>query len=163
MNRLVFVDPQQLKDVEVFRVTSADPALIDAVQRALNRLPGHLQEIIIQKIYLGMSIGQIARLSGVQERQILSDYGEAKRQLKCFLTDFVRERWGIESNSNCRWCGHRKVSLVEKMLQRKRESESWGSFGKRLSTALGEKIGPPKTLLAHIRHMNLQQKEANIE
>jgi hypothetical protein len=160
MNRFVFVDPQKLKDVEVFRVTSTDPALIDAVQRALNTLPSQLREIIIQKIYLGMSIGQIARLRGVQERQILSDYGEAKRKLRFHLAGFVRERWGINADGICRLCGHPNAALIEKMLQKKRPSESWGSFCKRLSKSLDEKIGPPKVLIAHIKHLNYQNNEA---
>lgn len=153
MPRVIFVEPKELEQIEPIGVALPDPTLVAAVDKAINKLPANLRELVIQKVKLGMTARQIAKASNITEKEVVTAYYEAKRQLKIQLADFVFNRWGIKSYGICTICGHPRQDVIDKMLHGKRQSESWGSFNRRLMATIGERFTPPKLLIAHLNHI----------
>ncbi len=153
MPRIVYVDPAQLEPIEPIEFTPTDPALAEAVRRALGVLPGDLREVIIQREMMGMTIREISSANGLTEKEANSKLYEARRQLRHHLADFVFDRWGIEASGICRLCGHPQQEVINRMLRAKRKSEAWGSFNRRLFRRTGERFSPPRILIAHLKHL----------
>jgi hypothetical protein len=151
--QVFFTGSRYLEEFEPIEISPPDPTLAEEVNRALELLPGQLQQIMVDRVYQGMTISQLAHFYGISEKEAGAALYEAKRQLRAHLADFVYRRWKIRAHGGCRFCGHPKSDIIEKMLEEKSDRESWGMFGRRLSKVLGEKINPPRLLIAHSNHI----------
>jgi hypothetical protein len=160
--RLLITGSRHLEQLEPIEVNQPDPELVRAVNSAMQKLPIRLRYIVIDKFYRGMTISQIAQCHGINRRRAEADIYEAKRLLRYHLADFVRDRWDIKVSGICKLCTYPKSGTIERMLKGKKDSESWGSFGKRLSKVIGERINPPRVLIAHLKHSgNIHKERAN--
>jgi hypothetical protein len=153
MARIDYVEPEVLQSLIPLEPASVDPLLKAQVDKALAQLPMDQQELVIARIYQGKTLNQIMKLNNLSRESVISEFNEAMRQLQLLLADFVWNRWNIGTGPVCRICGHPQLEIINRMLENKPDSESWGAFGKRLSIEIGEKIGPPRILITHQNHI----------
>jgi hypothetical protein len=157
---ILIVDPHRLEGLNPIEVSPPDPMLARAVHRALRRLPAQQRQIVKDRFYRGMTISQIADAHGLTEKQAVAALYVAKRRLQALLADFARQRWGAKKSQSCRICTHPKQTLINRLLDEKSNSESWGAFNIRLSKVIGERINPPRLLITHLAHIKNRKKEA---
>lgn len=161
MKRIVFTDPEKLEILNSRTSIEADPELVAEVNRALERLEPPLKELLKMWYYDGARIKDIARQFNKSEREISGLLYEAKRQLKILLADFVKKRWGVDTEGICRICAHPRRTAIDEILSGRGRYESWRSINDKLSEAVGERFQPPQILKAHIKHMNQNRTGEN--
>lgn len=155
---ILIVDPQSLEGLNPIEVSPPDSALVKAVNHALRKLPAQQRQIIKDRFYRGMTISQIVDARGLTEKQAVAALYVAKRRLQALLADFARRRWNIKKSGDCRICTHPKQKIINRLLNEKSNSESWAAFNIRLSKAIGERINPPRSLIAHLAHIKNRKK-----
>jgi len=156
---ILIVDTHRLEGLNPIEVSPPDSALVKAVNRAMRKLPAQQRQIIKDRFYRGMTISQIADAQGFTEKQAVAALYMAKRRLQVLLVDFARRRWGINKSGACRICIHPKQKIINRLLNEKSKSESWRAFNIRLSKVIGERINPPRSLIAHLAHIKNRKKE----
>ena len=155
---MIFIDPEELKYLEPLRAEPPDSALTEAVAGAMQKLPPTLKLIVYHRIYEGMAVSEIAKLTKNSIPETRAMLYEAYRLLRDYLAGFASQRWGIEPEKSCQICAHPQARLIEEMLKTKKNAESWGTFCRRLQQLIGERIHPPNILIAHLRHKNNQDQ-----
>lgn len=153
MDRIEYVEPEVLQALMPLEPIPADTLLIEEVEKALTQLPLEMQELVVQRIYQGKTINQIAQVFGITRESVILELNDALHRLRLLLSDYVQKRWNIQIASGCSLCIHPQNEIINRMLENKPDSESWGTFGKRLSIEIGEKIGPPRILITHLNHI----------
>lgn len=163
MERIVYTGFRNVDHLENPDTKCPDPALVNAVERALAGLSPLERDIIIQRVYNGRPMPDIARQNNISYRQAHSLFYDARRRLRTLLADFVRERWGIETSGICRICFHPEKNKIESLLKSRSSRESWRKFNNRLEKAIGEKINPPIILINHLKHIPITKPREEID
>jgi hypothetical protein len=128
----------------------------EAVDAALAKLSPDMKMLVLDRFYRGLSVARIASENGMTVNSASASLHDALRLLRLVLMDFAARRWDISRITTCRICRHPRKETIESLLRTRRKSQSWGAFCKRLERAIGERIQPPQILIAHLRHMTVE-------
>lgn len=153
MKRIIYVDMRLLEGLEIPDSVDPDPELVSKVNDALERLDPLLRDILKGRIYDGETIDSLAAKHGRPVNEIKRILYEAVRQMRIYLSDFVRARWGIETGKTCKVCRHSNKAKIEAILRRRRPGDSWKVVTQKIHKATGERFHPPQILKAHLKHM----------
>jgi hypothetical protein len=159
LGRIIYIDPEIIANVKNIVPRPPDPAIVEAVNDAMESLDPHLRQIVFERYFEGLSIPEISARNGVEEKEVSRSLYKARRKLRTLLAAFVRDRWKIETKGICRICSHPQKRQIENILRKIDSSESWGEICGRIKAEIGEYFHPPQILKAHLIHMKESDRE----
>ena len=124
MKRLIYLEHQFLQSFGISEKAKIDHEIIEHVGNALKKLDPDLENIIRERFFAGLSVSEISKRNDLDEKEIIKLIYEGKRQLKMFLADFVKKRWGIEPSGICRICIHPEQEIINNILLNKKSKTS---------------------------------------
>jgi len=128
-------------------------SLRQIVADSLNCLDSGQKQIIHLRYWEMLTQKEIARYLGITPIEVRAIIKLAHAKLRPYLANYVRERWHFSPRGVCPICTHPRRAIIERLLDEKTRSESWGEFGQKLSKTIGEKINPPRLLIVHLNHI----------
>ena len=135
-------------------------ALSHIVADALKYLDSRQKKIIHLRYWEQLTLKEIGCCIGLSITEVKAILKQSHALLRPHLIDYARKRWSFEPRGRCLICIHPNRNIIEKMLEDKAQSETWGSFGDRLEKTIGEKINPPRLLIIHLKHIQKQKGES---
>ena len=134
------------------------------VSEALKILSENEREFIRQFYFFGRTYNQIARSSGRRVHKLEALHDRAMRKLRKSLTPFVRERFGIEIESEVRSASQKNEKLhcpiceseyrggIDKIISERNRSDTWRPVIRLLRDHYGLRIKSPQQLIGHEKY-----------
>lgn len=136
--------------------------IISEVTQAVSRLTEREQEFVKLYWYEGKSLSEMAESFGKSPHNIESMNRRILRKLKNELAGFVKERFGIdvESDRKCPICSHPERAAIERILRAKTERETLRPIYRKLRETFGVEVSTPQILIGHMKyHMRKEERD----
>jgi hypothetical protein len=124
------------------------------VREALERVSVQEQEFIVQFYFMGKSYREISEQSGRPIYKLEALHKRAVKKLKKELGGFVRERFGVEteSDADCLICRSPHVAEINRLLSQRDKTATWRPIIKILRDKYGLKVSSPQVLIGHEKY-----------
>jgi hypothetical protein len=124
------------------------------VREALERVSVQEQEFIVQFYFMGKSYREISEQSGRPIYKLEALHKRAVKKLKKELGGFVRERFGVEteSDADCLICRSPHVAEINRLISQRDKTATWRPIIKILRDKYGLKVSSPQVLIGHEKY-----------
>ena len=151
---------------DVYAERQVDPEIELKVKQALDKL-SEQERIFIEEFYFqGKSYKEISSDLKLNSKQLEYLHRRAVFKLRNLLSDFVEKKFkikvaedsldvkvkGRKSPSVCVICQNPKQKEIEKVINSKREYQTWGVILRKIKTKFDLKVRAPQILIGHMKH-----------
>jgi hypothetical protein len=125
-----------------------------AVQEALQKLPEQEREFIKQFYFMGRSYREISELSGRPLHKLEALHQRAIKKLRRLLGGFVRERFGIEPDTekDCLLCRSKYVEQINRLIAGRDKTATWKPVMKILREKYNLRVTSQQVLIGHEKY-----------
>ena len=152
-------------NIPLIEDSSSDEELENKVRESLEKLEPE-QKLLVELFYFqGKSYRQMERVLKLNNKKLEYLHQRTVADLKFLLSDYVQKRFKIKGDivpNTCVICEHPKRKEIEKIIDSKKESQTWKRVLKKLKQKFDLEIKAPQALMGHKRHCKQRQEVSGV-
>jgi hypothetical protein len=156
---MIYVDHQTLSEIAGYAPNEvAESAgyhdFLESVRQEVSGLSDNHRQVIIMYYFESREITAIAIELHLNENDVRKLLREGLGQLKHRLTDLVQKRWPdrFAALKPCPICSHPRRRQIDKLLEARKPTDSWGKVNRAVRQKFGCTFNPPSVIINHLKY-----------